>query len=120
MKKQSFKTGQYIFKAGDKANEVFLLASGEIGIFLPSNATKDPNFILKKNDLFGEMGVIENQPRMAEARCMSDCLVLSMNVDEFNNELDNSNIFVRGVLWALSNRLRDVQKQNQLKADPTN
>ena len=43
-----------------------------------------------------------------------------MNVDEFNNELDNSNIFVRGVLWALSNRLRDLQKQNQLKADPTN
>jgi CRP/FNR family cyclic AMP-dependent transcriptional regulator len=117
MKKRDFKDGQFIFKTGETAREVFLLVNGEIGIFLPTNDTKTPSFTLKKNDLFGEMGVIENQPRMAEARCISDCTVLSMDVDEFNNELDSSNIFVRGVLWALSNRLRDLQKQKQLKAD---
>ena len=44
MKKLEYKAGQYIFKAGDKGKEIFLLMSGDVGIFLPTNDTKDPNF----------------------------------------------------------------------------
>ena len=44
MKKLDFKSGQYIFQAGDQGKEIFLLMSGDVGIFLPTNDTKDPNF----------------------------------------------------------------------------
>ena len=40
MKKLDYKSGQYIFKAGDKGKEIFLLMSGDVGIFLPTNDTK--------------------------------------------------------------------------------
>ena len=83
MKKLDFKSGQYIFQAGDQGKEIFLLMSGDVGIFLPTNDTKDPNFKVGENEVFGEMGVIEHKPRMASARCMSDVTVIALSESEF-------------------------------------
>ena len=52
--------------------------SGDVGIFLPTNDTKDPNFKVGENEVFGEM-VIEHKPRMASARCMSDATVIALS-----------------------------------------
>ena len=72
--KKEFKSGQYIFKAGDKGKEIFLLMSGDVGIFLPTNDTKDPNFMVGENEVFGEMGVIEHKPEwLAHAVCRCHC-----------------------------------------------
>ena len=87
MKKLDYKSGQYIFKAGDKGKEIFLLMSGDIGLFLPTNDTKEPNFMIGENEVFGEMGVIEHKPRMASARCMSDATVIALSESEFEDEI---------------------------------
>ncbi|MDB2325094.1 Crp/Fnr family transcriptional regulator [Alphaproteobacteria bacterium] len=110
MKKESFRQFQSVFKAGDQSGEVYLLVKGEIGIFLPINDTKTPDFIINPNEIFGEMGVIDNELRMAEARCMVECETISMNKSEFDDQVDAANIFVRGVLGVLSKRLRQIQK----------
>ncbi len=110
MRKQALKQHQTIFKAGDTAGTVFLLVRGSIGIFLPTNKTKDPDFIIKENEIFGEMGVIDDELRMADARCLEDCDLISVTKDEFNTYLNESNIFVRGVVGILSERLRRIQK----------
>ena len=53
MEKLDFKQGQYVFRAGDGAGYLFLLIKGEIGIFLPTNETKEPNFPVGENEIFG-------------------------------------------------------------------
>ena len=111
LQKQKLKQHQTIFKAGDTAGTVFLLVRGSVGIFLPSNDTKEPDFIIGENEIFGEMGVIDDELRMADARCLTECDVISVTKDEFNTYLDESNIFVRGVVGILSGRLRKIQKQ---------
>ena len=42
MDKIDLNTGQFIFKAGEKSDKVFLLLEGEVGIFLPTNETQQP------------------------------------------------------------------------------
>ena len=111
MKKLDYKSGQYIFKAGDKGKEIFLLMSGDVGIFLPTNETNKPNFIIQENELFGEMGVIENELRMATARCLVESEIISITKDEFDKRVNNSDVFVKGCLKALSYRLRSVEKK---------
>ena len=109
MKKLDFKSGQYIFKAGDKGKEIFLLMSGDIGIFLPTNDTKDPNFMVGENEVFGEMGVIEHKPRMASARCMSDATVIALSESEFEARVEKADPFLRALLRILSQTVRNLQ-----------
>ena len=54
MKKEAFRQHQTIFKAGDQAGKVYLLARGSVGIFLPDNDSKEPNFLIPENEIFGE------------------------------------------------------------------
>ena len=78
MEKLEFKQGQYVFERA-MGSYLFLLIKGEIGIFLPTNETKEPNFPVGENEIFGEMGVIEDSLRSAGARCMTDCTVISLS-----------------------------------------
>jgi hypothetical protein len=87
MQKEHFRQFQTIFKAGDKAGKVYLLVNGSVGIFLPDNDTKDPNFFIKENEIFGEMGVIDDTLRMADARAMEECELVSLGRDEFEKML---------------------------------
>ena len=109
MKKLNYKSGQYIFKAGDKGKEIFLLMSGDVGLFLPTNDTKEPNFMIGENEVFGEMGVIEHKPRMASARCMSDATVISLSESEFEARVEKADPFIRALLRILSQTLRNLQ-----------
>ena len=90
---------------------MYLLVKGSIGIFLPTNENKTPNLIIKENELFGEMGVIENELRMATARCLKDSEIISITKDEFDKRVNSSDVFVKGSLKALSYRLRSVEKK---------
>ena len=67
---------KFIFRKGDAANGVYLVIGGTVGIFLPSNSTKEPNFVVRENELFGEMGVVSDQSRMANATTITDCDIL--------------------------------------------
>ena len=110
MKKDQFRQFQTIFKAGDKAGKVYLLVSGSVGIFLPDNDSKDPNFFIQENEIFGEMGVIDDELRMADARAMEESELLSVDQAEFAKMLKESNVFIRAVMGVLSTRLRQLQK----------
>lgn len=115
MEKIELNENQSVFKVGELPDKMYLLVKGSIGIFLPTNETKTPNFIIQENELFGEMGVIENELRMATARCLKDSEIISITKDEFDKRVNSSDVFVKGSLKALSYRLRSVEK-NEIKA----
>ena len=114
MEKLEFNKGQYVFRAGDGAGFLFLLIKGEIGIFLPTNMSNDPNFPVGENEIFGEMGVIEDTLRSAGARCMTDCVVISLSKQEYEKKLNESDPFIKGLLRLLSIRLREMTKPKTL------
>ena len=115
MEKKSLNENQSVFKVGEQSDQMFLLVKGKVGIYLPINETNIPNFIIEENELFGEMGVIENELRSASARCIEASELICVTKDEFNKRVDNSDVFVKGCLQALSYRLRTLNKQNQKK-----
>jgi len=110
MEKNTYNTGQYVFKAGERSDKVFLLMQGEVGIFLPTNETQKPNHKIEVNEIFGEMGVIEGKLRMADARCLSSATIMGLTKEEFEKKIENSEPFIRGLIRILSSRVRDLQK----------
>ena len=111
MEKTKFNQNQCVFKVGELPDKMYLLFKGSIGIFLPKKETNKPNFIIQENELFGEMGVIENELRMATARCLVESEIISITKEEFDQRVNSSDVFVKGSLKALSYRLRSVEKK---------
>ena len=58
MEKLDFNENQSVFRVGESSDKMFLLVKGKVGIFLPKNETKDADFFVEENELFGEMGII--------------------------------------------------------------
>ena len=96
MDRVKYNINQSIFKV-DSPDKMYLLVKGKVGIFLPKNDTKNPNFVIEENELFGEMGVIENELRMATARCIEECEIISIK-KEFDERVNSSDVFVKGAL----------------------
>ena len=111
MKKIVAKKNKLIFEAGDKSDSVFLIVSGEIVIFLPTNKTDAPNFILGENEIFGEMGVIDQSLRAGRASALTDADLIKISRDEFNNKLAESDPFITGLIRILVTRIRGLLKR---------
>ena len=114
MEKLELNEGQFVFRAGDKAGQLFLLIAGEIGIFLPNNDSKEPNFYVGHSEIFGEMGVIEDKLRMAYAKCLTKCTIIAVTKAEYEKKVEEADPFLRGLLRLLSGRIRDIEKPQNL------
>ncbi len=76
MKKEEFKKGDVIFKAGDKADRMFYIAKGEIRLV-------EINKTITAGNVIGEMGVFSPfKERTASAVCAEDLETYTMGKDE--------------------------------------
>ena len=110
MKKQTYKKGEAIFKIGDSSRAIFLLVSGRVGLFFPTDP-KTPYMQIGKMETFGEMGLIENELRNATARCHDDCEILHIERDDFESRVNKSDPLLNALIRSLSARLRDANKK---------
>src|SRR5437870_4901341 len=70
--------GNYFFKEGDDAVGMFVLQKGRVAILKDWNGR---HFLLRqlvKGDCFGEMALMDLQPRSASVRAMDDCLAIEL------------------------------------------
>ena len=111
MKKIVGKKNETIFEAGDKADSVYLIVSGEIGIFLPTNKSGKADFILGENEIFGEMGVIDKSLRSGRADALTDVNLIKISQHEFTDKLSKSDPFVTGLTRVLVSRIRGLLKK---------
>ena len=99
---------------------VYLIVSGEIGIFLPTNNSDKPDFILGENEIFGEMGVIDKSLRAGRADALSDANLIKISQYEFNEKLSKSDPFITGLTRVLVTRIRGLLKKLPHKQNVTN
>ena len=75
----AFKAGETIFHEGARGDKMFIILSGEVNLTKKVEDLEIPLQNLKQGAMFGEMALIDNQPRSATARAVSDvvCTVVS-------------------------------------------
>ena len=111
MKTVYFKKGEEIIKEGNLSDCAYIIGDGRVEVSkkLP-NGEKQIIGVLDKNEIFGEMGVIEGKLRMATARCMSPTKLMAISKDQFEKKIESSDPFIRGLIRILSSRVRALQK----------
>ena len=100
------RASEYLFKEGDIGTEMFIIQHGQVEILKSVDGVEKRLAVLEKGDFFGEMAVLEDLPRTASARSLTDSKLLQINGSTFDQMLrSNPEIAVR-MMRKLSRRLR--------------
>ena len=120
---REFPAGRVIIQEGDPGDSVYIMISGEVEItkqltlVLDKDTPKERVMIrLKAEDgvYFGEMSLLENDPRSATVTALSDCRVLELYQKDFLELVRNDPAMGLKVLLRLAQLLsRHLRKTDQ-------
>jgi CRP-like cAMP-binding protein len=104
--------GEMVVKEGDLSTQMFVVVGGELEVVKKGESGGDVRVaVLGPSDWFGEMSIIDVQPRSASVRAVAPTLVLSITAEHVENLLYRQNVkdyalFVMNIARELSRRLR--------------
>jgi CRP-like cAMP-binding protein len=104
----TYAAGDVIFTQGELGTEMYIILEGEVEIIKHIAGESHSLSHLEKGDFFGEMAVLENVARSADAIAKTDCRVLIINGSRFDEMLrKNPEVAVR-IIRKYSQRLREA------------
>ena len=111
LEEQDFPAGSTIFHAGELGRTMYLLAQGEVEVIGTSSEGKRIALVkLGPGECFGEMALIELQPRSATVRVRKKAKTYSLNnMDLYNLYREDNYAFVivlQNICRIVSRRLR--------------
>ena len=103
--------GEPVFHEGDSAHEMFVILDGEIEVLKKSRGGRDHRIaILGPGDCFGEMSVVDMQPRSASARSVAPSRLLRISSEDmdalYRHDLKSYALITLNIARDLSRRLR--------------
>lgn len=102
------RAGSLVFREGDPPTTAFLVETGEIEVIAGLDGNPVPLGRLGPGDLLGEMAVIDDAPRTASARAVTDCVLLPVARDQLHERIDHADPVVRALLRAQLARYRSA------------
>lgn len=103
--------GEFLFKEGDVGDRAYVIQEGAINI-VKDGAEGDVILgTIEKGGIFGEMALIDDQPRMASAVAASPCTVIIVGRDVFQRKLSKCDPFVRGLLGIFVKNIRSMVEE---------
>ena len=114
---ERFREGSMIFREGEKGDKLFIVLDGRVRIskFIPG-VGEEALAVLDRGDFFGEMALIDEKPRSADAKAHEiDATVLSIDRATLNEILSMdphaSLQFLNLLCRMISRRLREINEK---------
>jgi len=105
--------GTFVFHEGDRGDKLYLILSGRVRISREvAGMGEEALAILDPGACFGEMSLIDDSPRSADARVHERCRLLVISKEAMEDALFLDKDFAYEILWnfvrTLSARLRET------------
>ena len=100
------RAGGVIFREGEPADELFVIKSGYVRIVVGNKTVAD----LAPDTIFGEMALIDNEPRSASATALTDVELVPVSEKQFLFLVSQTPNFALKVMRTLAKRLRSMNK----------
>ncbi len=111
-RKLSFRAGEIIFNQGDVGDGIYIVEEGEVEISAIVNGERGPALSrLRPRNFFGEMAVIDEQPRSATAAAVVDTVVAFVPRDETLRALAHSPELLTALVRELCVRMRQFDRR---------
>ncbi|WP_395736983.1 Crp/Fnr family transcriptional regulator [Prosthecobacter sp.] len=99
--------GTPIFSKGDESGEMYVVQSGEVEIVLNGKIVET----VGPDGFFGEIALIEESERSADAIARTDCKLLPVNRHHFLFMVDEMPQFALHIMKGMADRLRRADKR---------
>lgn len=99
--------GEALFRRGDSGHEMYVLLEGKVDVTVEGRLVES----LEPGSIFGEMAIVDDQPRSADAVAATDVKVEPIDQDWFCHLIRKSPPFGLHVMSVLAKRLRRHMQQ---------
>jgi len=107
LQRRTVKAGKAVFRQDDPGSSLYVIESGVVKVQRTSPEGKEVILtILGAGDFFGELALLDGEPRSADAVAKEDTALLVLERDDFLAFLDRAPAVATKLLAALSRRLR--------------
>lgn len=96
--------GEVLFEEGDPADAFYILLEGQISIEkdLDEDGRRESLVILKPSEMFGEMALLDDEPRSASAISSGPSVLLRISRDLFDTRIGESNLAAYKLMYNVS------------------
>lgn len=98
--------GETILKKGDLGDSMYLIVEGEVCVHDEGRTLNH----LRAGDEFGEMAVLDAEPRMASVRAVVDTQLLRLGQEPLYEVMEDRSEVGRGIIRVLSQHLREITR----------
>ena len=107
------KTGEMIFPKGEIGKSLYVIASGRVRVHDEDQTLE----FLKEGHVFGEMALLDPEPRSASTTAVEDTQLLRLDQEPFFELIEDQREVARGIIKMLTRRLRArMQDLNELRS----
>jgi CRP/FNR family cyclic AMP-dependent transcriptional regulator len=97
-----YKAGSVVFAEGDSAEQMFIVKSGTVALVKGDRRLE----VVEAGGMFGEMAVIDREPRSASAVADTDCELVAIEKRRFWFLVQETPYFAQLVMRVMADRLR--------------
>lgn len=80
---RTVRAGERLFRAGDPGDTLYLLLSGRVTLWVGGETGRIRLLTFGPGGFFGEMALLDGQPRSADAEADTDCTLQQLSRDDF-------------------------------------
>jgi hypothetical protein len=103
---KDFAAGEIIFEERDPAHHLYVLVRGKVDVFRRIDTTEYPVATLGEKECFGEMAILDDEPRSASVRAREPTQVLKIDRDSFRELITERPQISFAIFKILGGRLR--------------
>ncbi len=109
---RSFPRNVYVIQAGDETDSLYVMLSGKVKVVISDEQGREVILgFLGAQDFFGEMGILDDQPRSASVYTLEPCEMLRLSKAGFVSCIKENVDVAMLVIRNLVRRLRDADRQ---------
>ena len=116
IKTREIKDKHHIFREEEWGEHAFIIETGTVEIVKKTTYGEKIIATISKGEMFGEMALIDDAPRMASARAVGLVKVKVIPREFVDKKIDAIDPFVRGLLRILSDHVRTMAVSDSGKA----
>jgi CRP-like cAMP-binding protein len=103
--------GELVFAEHDLGDEMYIVHSGRVLIFNETGSGENVLNSVRSGGYFGEMAIIDEQPRSASARSTEDSVLLVLHKNDFNIAVHDYPEIAFEVMKEFIRRLREADQR---------
>lgn len=103
--------GEFLLREGDESNQLYFLNEGTMAVIKRKGDKENQIGTIYSGELVGEMSFLDNEPRSASVKAITDCQLTVIPRDKLEKYISRQPSWYRALVKTLVSRLRKANSR---------